>query len=115
MVSNMKFNHEKMRVAAAIGHSTATDLADYLVHRGLAFRDAHEVVGGAVRCAESKGVELHMLSLSELQSISDLIADDVYGVLTLEGSVNSRDHVGGTAPSQVRQAINRAQTEIASR
>jgi argininosuccinate lyase len=56
-----------------------------------------------------------MLSLSELQSISDLIADDVYGVLTLEGSVNSRDHVGGTAPSQVRQAINRAQTEIASR
>ena len=115
MVSNMKFNHEKMRVAAAIGHSTATDLADYLVHRGLAFRDAHEVVGGAVRCAESKGVELHMLSLSELQSISDLIADDVYGVLTLEGSVNSRDHVGGTAPSQVRQAIYRAQTEIASR
>ena len=115
MVSNMKFNHEKMRAAAAIGHSTATDLADYLVHRGLAFRDAHEVVGGAVRRAESKGVELHMLSLSELQSISDLISDDVYGVLTLEGSVNSRDHVGGTAPSQVRQVINRAQAEIASR
>ena len=71
--------------------------------------------GTQILAFPSKGVELHMLSLSELQSISDLISDDVYGVLTLEGSVNSRDHVGGTAPSQVRQVINRAQAEIASR
>ena len=82
-----------------------TDLADYLVRRGAPFRDAHEVVARAVRHAESKGVDLSGLPVAELRQFSPLVGDDVHGVLTLEGSVASRDHPGGTAPAQVRAAI----------
>ena len=95
----------RMREAAAEGHSTATDLADYLVRKGVPFRDAHEAVARAVRHADAQGVALDELPLSELQSFAPAIAADVHAVLTLEGSVASRNHPGGTAPEQVRAAI----------
>jgi argininosuccinate lyase len=94
-----------MRAAAAEGFSTATDLADYLVRKGLAFRDAHEAVARAVRAAAERGVDLSDLSVGELRAFSPLIGDDVHGVLALDGSVASRNHPGGTAPAQVRAAI----------
>ena len=103
---------EAMREAALQGFATATDLADYLVKKGLAFRDAHEVVAQAVRHAETRGVDLSALPLSELQTFSGLIDEDVYNVLTLEGSLQSRNHMGGTAPQQVRAAIKRAREKI---
>ena len=115
MVDQMVFDRDKMREAAARGHSTATDLADYLVRRGMPFRDAHEVVGKAVHLAESGKTELPMLSLQQLQGICELIAADVSDVLTLEGSVNSRDHTGGTAPAQVRRAVSEARAVLAAR
>jgi argininosuccinate lyase len=96
-----------MRMAAAEGFSTATDLADYLVKKGMPFRDAHEAVAQAVRSAAGRGIDLADLSLEELQAISGLVEADVSGVLTLEGSVASRDHFGGTAPAQVRAATAR--------
>ena len=90
------------------GFATATDLADYLVKKGLAFRDAHEVVALAVRDAEKAGKDLADLPLEVLRSYSTLVGDDIYGVLSPEGSVASRDHIGGTAPAQVRLAVMRA-------
>ena len=93
---------ERMRAAAREGYATATDLADYLVRKGLPFRDAHEAVARAVREAESRGVDLSELPLEDLARFSPLVADDVFDVLTLEGSVASRDHPGGTAPRRVR-------------
>ena len=96
---------ERMRQAAAEGFSTATDLADYLVRKGLPFRDAHEAVARAVRAASDRGVDLSELSLDELRAFSPLVGADVFEALTLEGSVNARNHPGGTAPGQVRQAI----------
>ena len=102
-----------MREAARRGFATATDLADYLVKRGLAFRDAHEVVGKAVGYGVSSGKDLAEMSLAELQEFSRDISDDVFDVLTLEGSVNARDHIGGTAPKQVRAAVLRARERIA--
>ena len=115
MVPNMTFDRERMREAASRGHATATDLADYLVRRGLAFRDAHEVVGTAVRLAESSGRELDALSLEELRGVSDRINEDVFEILTLEGSVHSRHHIGGTAPDQVRLAAAQARQALAER
>ena len=115
MVPNMTFDRERMRNAASCGHATATDLADYLVRRGLAFRDAHEVVGTAVRLAESSGRELDALSLEELRGVSDRINEDVFEILTLEGSVHSRHHIGGTAPDQVRLAAAQARQALAER
>ncbi len=103
---------EKMRAAALKGFATATDLADYLVRRGVPFRDAHEAVGRAVALGVAKGCDLAQLSLPELQSFSEVIGEDVYDVLTLEGSVAARDHIGGTAPSQVRAAIARARARL---
>ncbi|HLY97359.1 MAG TPA: argininosuccinate lyase, partial [Sideroxyarcus sp.] len=94
--------------------ATATDLADYLVKKGVPFRDAHEAVALAVRFAEKKGCDLSDISLPELQQFSDRIAEDVYQVLTLEGSLASRDHTGGTAPNQVEAAIARARAYLAS-
>jgi argininosuccinate lyase len=94
-----------MRAAASEGFATATDLADYLVRKGLPFRDAHEAVARAVRHAESKGCDLSALTLAELQGYAREIGEDVYKVLTLEGSIASRNHPGGTAPAQVRAAI----------
>jgi argininosuccinate lyase len=97
-----------MRAAALEGHATATDLADYLVRKGLPFRDAHEAVARAVRAAESAGCDLAALPLKTLQRFSKKIGKDVYPSLTLEGSVAARNHVGGTAPAQVKAAIQRA-------
>jgi len=97
-------NAVRMREAAAEGHATATDLADYLVRKGVPFRDAHEAVARAVRHAEGRGSPLADVPLAELQSFAREIDADVYAVLTLEGSVASRDHPGGTAPARVRAA-----------
>ncbi len=112
MLRGIKVNKEAMRNAATEGFATATDLADYLVKKGMPFRDAHEVVALAVRHAVDKGCDLSDLSLSELQKFSTQIAEDVYQVLTLEGSLASRDHIGGTAPAQVKQAIARARKHL---
>jgi argininosuccinate lyase len=101
-----------MRAAALKGYATATDLADYLVVRGVPFRDAHEVVGRAVQRAVERGVDLSQLELEVLRSFSPLIEQDVYGVLSLEGSVAARDHLGGTAPAQVRSALERARSRL---
>jgi len=105
MVPAIECKHANMYAAAKQGFSTATDLADYLVRKGLPFRDAHEVVGSAVAVALEKELDLSELSLEELQSFSAMISADVFDVLTLEGSVASRNHIGGTAPEQVRKAV----------
>lgn len=94
------------------GFATATDLADYLVRKGTPFRDAHEVVGKSVAYCVHKGCDLSDLSLDELQQFSTAIGADVFGYLTLEGSVAARDHIGGTAPAQVRAAIARARQRL---
>ena len=107
MVRGIRVKPENMRAAVMQGFATATDLADYLVKKGLPFRDSHEAVARAVRLAESKGVDLADLPLAELQNFSNLIADDVYQVLTPEGSLKARNHIGGTAPEQVRHQIER--------
>jgi argininosuccinate lyase len=108
MLPNLTVDAAACRAAAAKGFSTATDLADYLVKRGLPFRDAHHAVGSAVAYAATKGCDLAELTLVELQRFSPLIEDSVYAVLTLDGSVSARQHWGGTAPAQVRAAIARA-------
>ncbi|GAB4121107.1 MAG: argininosuccinate lyase [Sideroxydans sp.] len=108
LIAGIQVKPEAMRAAALQGFATATDLADYLVKKGLPFRDAHEVVALAVRHAEQQGRDLADLKLEELQRFSPLIAEDIYNVLTLEGSVASRNHTGGTAPQQVEAAIARA-------
>jgi argininosuccinate lyase len=101
----LQLRRERLREAALSGYSTATDLADYLVRKGLSFRDAHEVVGRAVKRAVERGVGLEALEIAELRQFSPLIAEDVYAVLTLEGSVASRDLIGGTAPARVRARV----------
>ena len=103
-----------MRAALAEGHATATDLADYLVRQGVAFRDAHEAVARAVREAERRGTDLGRLPLATLKRFSPKIGADVKRVLTPEGSVAARDHIGGTAPSQVRKAAARARKRLAA-
>ena len=112
MISGVSARPENMRDALRQGFATATDLADYLTRKGLPFRDAHEAVGLAVRRAEELGVDLPQLSLAELQNFSPLIAEDIFGVLTVEGSLASRQHIGGTAPEQVRAAIARARSRL---
>ena len=112
MLRGISVNKANMRQAALEGFATATDLADYLVKKGMPFRDAHETVALAVKHAVHKGCDLADLPLQELQQFSSIIADDVFGVLTLEGSVASRDHIGGTAPVQVIQALQRARQSI---
>jgi len=108
MVPAIKAKADNMRVAAKRGFSTATDLADYLVKKGVAFRDAHEIVGKSVAFGVAEGRDLSEMTLAELQQFSDIIGEDVFDVLTLEGSVQARDHFGGTAPDQVRAAVARA-------
>ena len=112
MLRGIKVDKAAMRGAAAEGFATATDLADYLVKKGTPFRDAHEVVALAVRHGVDKGCDLADLSLAELQTFSSLISEDVYDVLTLEGSLASRNHIGGTAPEQVKLAIGRARLSL---
>ncbi|HHH13034.1 MAG TPA: argininosuccinate lyase [Thiolapillus brandeum] len=113
MVPEITCNREAMRQAALKGFATATDLADYLVRKGVPFRDAHEVVGKAVALCVERGCDLADLTLGELRAFSDAIDEDVFDCLTLEGSVAARNHVGGTAPEQVRQAIARARERLA--
>jgi len=113
MITGIKVKPEAMRAAALQGYATATDLADYLVKKGLPFRDAHEAVALAVRFAEQKGCDLSDISLAELQKFSSLIEQDIYQVLSLEGSLASRNHIGGTAPNQVEAAIRRAREVLA--
>jgi argininosuccinate lyase len=113
MVGGIVVKPENMAAAVRRGFATATDLADYLVKKGVAFRDAHEAVARAVKAAELKGKDLAGLPLAELRTFSPLINDDVFAVLTPEGSLASRDHIGGTAPAQVRAAIARARTRLA--
>ena len=108
MVPQMQVRREVMREAARRGFSTATDLADYLVVKGVPFREAHEIVGKAVRYGIEESKDLAEMSLDELQQFSKIIGEDVFAVLTLEGSVSARNHLGGTAPAQVRAAIQRA-------
>jgi len=113
LIAGIGVNAAAMRKAAEEGFSTATDLADYLVRKGLAFRDAHEAAARAVRFAEGSRRGLEQLTLAELRRFSPGIGKDVYRVLTLEGSVASRSHIGGTAPAQVRAAIRRARKTLA--
>ena len=109
MLPEIGVNAERMRAAARQGFATATDLADYLVRKGMPFRDAHEVVGKAVRHGVETGRDLAEMTLDELQRFSPTIDADVFDVLSLEGSVAARNHLGGTAPEQVRAAVQRAQ------
>ncbi len=115
MVPAIKPKKENLYNAALKGYATATDLADYLVRKGIAFRDAHEIVGKSVAYGIAQKRDLSALSLAELQQFSAQISDDVFKVLTLEGSVQARNHVGGTAPNQVRAAVARRRTDIAAR
>jgi argininosuccinate lyase len=112
MVAGMQPVPRAMRAAVLEGHATATDLADYLVRKGVPFRDAHEAVARAVREAERLGVDLAALPLSKLRQFSKQIGADAKRVLTPEGSVAARNHIGGTAPAQVRAAIARARKRL---
>ncbi|MDO3383116.1 argininosuccinate lyase [Gilvimarinus algae] len=112
MVPAITARKDSMYEAARRGFSTATDLADYLVRKGMPFRDAHEVVGKSVAYGIQTGKDLSEMSLGELQQFSDTIGDDVFDVLTLEGSVAARNHIGGTAPEQVKAAVNRARLQL---
>jgi argininosuccinate lyase len=114
MVPAIKPRKDKMRLAAAKGYATATDLADYLVNKGIPFRDAHEVVGKSVAFGIKEGRDLSELTLNELQQFSTVIQQDVFAVLSLEGSVNARRHIGGTAPAKVRDAITHARAQLAA-
>jgi argininosuccinate lyase len=114
MIPTISVNRARMREAASRGFATATDLADYLVRKGVPFRDAHEVVGKAVGACIAEGIGLTDLSLERLREFHRGIDPDVFEFLTLEGSVNARDHLGGTAPRQVRAAIERHRARLAS-
>jgi argininosuccinate lyase len=112
MARGITVKAEAMRAAALQGYATATDLADYLVKKGLPFRDAHEAVAHAVRTCETRGCDLSDLSLEDMRQFSPLIDTDVFKVLTLEGSVAARDHIGGTAPARVKAAISQARKSL---
>ena len=112
MLGGIKVNREAMEVAARQGHTTATDLAEYLVKKGVPFREAHEAVAQAVRFAESRTCELAELKLTDLQRFSPAIAKDVHAVLTLDGSVKSRSHIGGTGPARVKAAVAKARKTL---
>jgi argininosuccinate lyase len=112
MLPGIKVNRDAMAAAARQGHATATDLAEYLARKGVPFREAHEAVAQAVRFAESRGCELAELKLPELQRFSSAIGKDVHAALTLEGSLKSRSHLGGTAPVRVKAAIAKARKSL---
>lgn len=113
MAGGITVKAEAMRSAALQGYATATDLADYLVKKGLPFRDAHEAVARAVRACDDARCDLSEMPLDQLRTFSPLISQDVFAVLTLEGSVAARNHPGGTAPGQVRAAIARVRAQLA--
>ncbi|ALQ52321.1 argininosuccinate lyase [Nitrosomonas ureae] len=108
MLTGVQVNQLVMRQSALHGYATATDLADYLAKKGIPFRDAHEIVAKTVQFAEQKDCDLSDLALDELQKFSSQIESDIFAVLTLEGSMQSRKHTGGTAPEQVQTAIQKA-------
>ena len=112
LVPGIRVIPEAMAAALRQGYATATDLADYLVKKGLPFRDAHEAVARAVRACEARGCDLADLTLDELRAFSPLMGDDVFAVLTVAGSLAARDHPGGTAPAQVSAAIARSRTRL---
>ena len=113
MAGGIAVRADNMKAALTQGFATATDLADYLVKKGLPFRDAHEAVGHAVKAAEAKGVDLPQLTLEEIRAFCPQVENDVFSVLTVEGSLASRNHIGGTAPEQVKAAIARARKRLA--
>ena len=115
MMPGVEVNRQQMRDAAWAGYPTATDLADYLVRKGIPFRTAHDIVGRIVRKASSEGQDLAQLPLEELQSFEPRIDKDVYAVLTLEGSLAARNHLGGTAPKQVLLQVKRWETIFSER
>jgi argininosuccinate lyase len=115
MIPAIETNKASMYEAARRGFSTATDLADYLVGKGIAFRDSHEIVGKSVAYGIAENKDLSQMGLEELQQFSEQITEDVFDVLTLEGSVAARNHIGGTAPDQVRAAADRALQQVRSR
>ena len=112
MVPTIKTNKENMYQSALKGYTTATDLADYLVKKGLAFRDAHDVVGKAVSYGIKEGKDLSEFSIDELKKFNSLIEEDIFDVISLEGSVNSRNHLGGTSPNQISIAIKAGRKSI---
>jgi argininosuccinate lyase len=113
MLRGLQPRPERLKEALSEGFATATDLADYLVRKGIPFRDAHEAVARAVRAAETAGKDLSQLTTAELAAFSTLVGDDVHAVLTAEGSAASRRHIGGTAPEAVRAAIARGRARLA--
>jgi len=115
MMPALRVNRTRMTTAARQGFSTATDLADYLVRKGIAFRDAHEIVGRAVLYGVNNAKDLSDMTLQELQTFSAVIEEDIFQVLSLEGSIAARNHPGGTAPQQVRSAITVVRERLASR
>ncbi|MEH6468551.1 MAG: argininosuccinate lyase [Porticoccus sp.] len=112
MIPAIQAKKDSMSEAARRGFSTATDLADYLVRKGIPFRDSHEIVGKSVAYGLAENKDLSEMTLEELQQFSDVIENDVFDVLTLEGSVAARDHIGGTAPNQVRAAVKAARAAL---
>lgn len=112
VVDTLIVNEDRCVAMAKRGYANATDLADYLVHRGVAFRDSHDIVGRAVRGSIERGIPLEEMDLASLQRYSDVIEDDVYDWLTLDSVVSKRDVVGGTAPARVHRAIDDARTRI---
>jgi argininosuccinate lyase len=102
------FNSERMREEAAVGFTNATDLADYLVRKGVPFLRAHESAGRLVRICLDRGVRLEELPLQDFKGVEQLIGEDVYGHLSLEACVGARDIPGGTAPAQVEKALTSA-------
>ncbi len=114
MIPAIKPKQQNMREATLKGFATATDLADYLVKKGMPFRDSHEVVGKAVAFGIEQGRDLSEMSLDELRQFSSDINEDVFAVLSLEGSVAARNHIGGSAPDQVRNAIKLAREKLSS-
>jgi argininosuccinate lyase len=107
MVEGIVVKPEAMERAALRGYATATDLADYLAKRGVPFRDAHEVVAHAVKTCLQRGIDLAELPLEELKALNPKVGDDVLQVLTLRGSLDARNVLGGTAPVQVRAQVER--------
>ena len=112
MLAGVTVNKDAMRAAARQGYATATDFADYLVRKGLPFREAHEAVAQAVRLAAERGCDLAALKLTELQQFSPLVEKDVYDALKLDGSLKARSHLGGTAPVRVKAAIAKARKSL---
>ncbi len=112
IVSAIEPDPTAMRAAAEVGFAVATDLADYLVRRGVPFRDAHEIVGRAVSLAEDRGVSLAAIPFDDMTGLSDRIGEDVYDAITLDGAVAARDHLGGTSPAAVRAAIEAARHRL---